>query len=222
VRHTGKRILSPFLIVGLLFTSASTSTGLVLTRETTVIKVLGQIAVKGRAPKTGYSRAQFGAAWTDVDHNGCDTRNDILTRDLVAKVYRVGGCIVASGILHDPYSGTDISFTRGAGTSLAVQMDHVVALSDAWQKGAFALTMTQRTAFANDPLNLLAVMGRLNSQKSDSDAASWLPPLKSYRCKYVARQIAVKAKYGIWMTSAEKTAIVGILSKCPGETIPKG
>ena len=82
--------------------------------------------------------------------------------------------------------------------------------------------MTQRTAFANDPLNLLAVMGRLNSQKSDSDAASWLPPLKSYRCKYVARQIAVKAKYGIWMTSAEKTAIVGILSKCPGETIPKG
>ncbi len=210
------------LILALLLTGAPASTAVVLKREATAIKVLGQISVKGRAPKTGYSRAQFGAAWTDVDHNGCDTRNDILTRDLVSKVYRSGGCIVASGILHDPYSGTDISFTRGAGTSLAVQIDHVVALSDAWQKGAFKLTLTQRTAFANDPLNLLAVMGRLNSQKSDSDAASWLPPLKSYRCKYVARQVAVKAKYGIWMTSAEKTAITGILSKCPGELIPKG
>ncbi len=210
------------LILALLLTGAPASTAVVLKREATAIKVLGQISVKGRAPKTGYSRAQFGAAWTDVDHNGCDTRNDILTRDLVSKVYRSGGCIVASGILHDPYSGTDISFTRGAGTSLAVQIDHVVALSDAWQKGAFKLTLTQRTAFANDPLNLLAVMGRLNSQKSDSDAASWLPPLKSYRCKYVARQVAVKAKYGIWMTSAEKTAITGILSKCPGELVPKG
>ena len=210
------------LILALLLTGAPASTAVVLKREATAIKVLGQISVKGRAPKTGYSRAQFGAAWTDVDHNGCDTRNDILTRDLVSKVYRSGGCIVASGILHDPYSGTDISFTRGAGTSLAVQIDHVVALSDAWQKGAFKLTLTQRTAFANDPLNLLAVMGRLNSQKSDSDAASWLPPLKSYRCKYVARQVAVKAKYGIWMTSAEKTVITGILSKCPGELVPKG
>ncbi len=220
--HRGKRFLGLGLILALLLTGAPASTAVVLKREATAIKVLGQISVKGRAPKTGYSRAQFGAAWTDVDHNGCDTRNDILTRDLVSKVYRSGGCIVASGILHDPYSGTDISFTRGAGTSLAVQIDHVVALSDAWQKGAFKLTLTQRTAFANDPLNLLAVMGRLNSQKSDSDAASWLPPLKSYRCKYVARQVAVKAKYGIWMTSAEKTAITGILSKCPGELIPKG
>ncbi len=222
MRHTGKRILGPALVLALLCTAAPASTAVVFSRETTAIKVLGQIAVKGRAPKTGYSREQFGPAWTDVDHNGCDTRNDILTRDLVAKVYRSGGCVISSGILHDPYSGTDIPFTRGVGTSLAVQIDHVVALSDAWQKGAFKLTLTQRTAFANDPLNLLAVMGRLNSQKSDGDAATWLPPLKSYRCKYVARQVAVKAKYGIWMTSAEKTAIAGILSKCPGEVIPVG
>jgi Protein of unknown function (DUF1524) len=222
VTHRGKRLLGPALILALLFTGPPASTAVVVKREASAIQVLSQISVKGRAPKTGYSRAQFGTAWADVDHNGCDTRNDILTRDLVSKVYRSGGCIVASGILHDPYSGTDISFTRGVGTSLAVQIDHVVALSDAWQKGAFKLTLTQRTAFANDPLNLLAVMGRLNSQKSDSDAASWLPPLKSYRCRYVARQVAVKAKYGIWMTSAEKTAIAGILSKCPGELIPKG
>ncbi|MSX61938.1 MAG: DUF1524 domain-containing protein [Actinobacteria bacterium] len=218
------RVFGPLLIPILLFTGTPASTAVALKHETAASKVLEQIVVKGRAPKTGYSRAQFGPAWTDVDHNGCDTRNDILTRDLVAVVYRPGAhnCMVESGILRDPYSGSAVPFTRGVGTSLDVQIDHVVALSDAWQKGAFKLTLEKRTAFANDPLNLLAVMGRLNSQKSDGDAATWLPPLKSYRCKYVARQVAVKAKNAIWMTSAEKVAIAAILSKCPGELIPKG
>jgi hypothetical protein len=99
---------------------------------------------------------------------------------------------------------------------MEVQIDHVVALSDAWQKGAQKLSLATRTALANDPLNLLAVKGRLNSQKGDGDAATWLPPLKSYRCAYVARQVAVKAKYSLWVTVAEKAAIKGILDKCPG------
>ena len=103
---------------------------------------------------------------------------------------------------------------------MEVQIDHVVALSDAWQKGAQKLSLTSRTAFANDPLNLLAVKGRLNSQKGDGDAATWLPPLKSYRCAYVARQVAVKAKYSLWVTTAEKAAIKSILDKCPGQLLP--
>jgi hypothetical protein len=188
------------------------------------VVVLEALSVKGRAPKTGYTRAQFGPAWADVDRNGCDTRNDILTRDLTQIIYREGtqNCIVLSGVLVDPFSGESIAFTRGVSTSSEVQIDHNVALSDAWQKGAQKLSAETRKAFANDPLNLIAVKGRLNSQKGDGDAATWLPPLKSYRCAYVARQIAVKAKYSLWVTLAEKNAMTSILSKCPQQVIPKG
>ena len=184
--------------------------------------VMKTLIVKGRAPKTGYSRAQFGAAWADVDHNGCDTRNDILRRDLTSVVYRSGTCVILSGVLHDPYGGSVINFRRGRATSPAVQIDHVVALSDAWQKGAFAWTIAKRTAFANDPLELLAVDGPINGQKSDSDAASWLPPMKTYRCQFVARQIAVKSKYGVWITSAERDAFGRVLAKCPKQLLPVG
>ena len=180
------------------------------------IAVLDSLVVKGRAPKTGYDRDQFGQRWADVNRNGCDTRNDILQRDLKNIVFKVGtrDCVVASGELLDPYSGKVIDFVRGNVTSMEVQIDHVVALSNAWQTGAFKLTLATRTQFANDPLNLLAVDGRLNSQKGDGDAATWLPPLKSFRCKYVARQISVKAKYGLWVTPPEKVAMGVILSKC--------
>ena len=190
--------------------------------DTKAAVVLETLSVKGRAPKTGYTRAQFGPSWADVDRNGCDTRNDILTRDLTQIIYREGtqNCIVLSGVLIDPFSGEVISFTRGVATSSEVQIDHSVALSDAWQKGAQKLSADTRKAFANDPLNLMAVKGRLNSQKGDGDAATWLPPLKSFRCAYVARQIAVKAKYSIWVTAAEKNVMASILSKCPNQSVP--
>jgi hypothetical protein len=184
--------------------------------------VLETLAVKGRAPKTGYTRAQFGPAWADVDRNGCDTRNDILKRDLTAITYRAKtrNCVVESGTLVDRYSGETINFVKGNISSMEVQIDHVVALSNAWQTGAFKLTADQRKALSNDPLNLFAVKGRLNSQKGDGDAATWLPPLKSFRCSYVAQQIAVKAKYSLWVTAPEKAAMVSILAKCPTQKVP--
>ena len=184
--------------------------------------VLETLAVKGRAPKTGYTRAQFGPAWADVDRNGCDTRNDILKRDLTAITYRAKtrNCVVESGTLIDRYSGETINFVKGNISSMEVQIDHVVALSNAWQTGAFKLTADQRRALSNDPLNLFAVKGRLNSQKGDGDAATWLPPLKSFRCSYVAQQIAVKAKYSLWVTAPEKAAMVSILAKCPTQKVP--
>ena len=190
----------------------------------TVVDVIAKMAVKGRAAKTGYTRDQFGTAWKDVDRNGCDTRNDILNRDLSSITYKVSAkdCVVLSGVLIDPYSGESIDFLRGVATSSDVQIDHVVALSNAWQTGAFKLTLEVRTAFANDPLNLLAVKGILNSQKGDGDAATWLPPRKSYRCAYVARQVVVKYKYGLWLTAPEKAAILKLLDACPGQVIPVG
>ena len=186
------------------------------------LSIIQEQITKGRAAKTGYTRDQFGPAWADVDRNGCDTRNDILKRDLTNEVFqeKTDLCVVLSGTLVDPYSGETINFVRGIATSSEVQIDHVVALSNAWQTGAFKLTADQRKALANDPLNLLAVKGKLNSQKGDGDAATWLPPLKSYRCDYVSRQIAVKIKYKLWFTAPEKEAMVRILKTCPEKALP--
>ncbi|WP_246825847.1 DUF1524 domain-containing protein [Rothia sp. HMSC067H10] len=181
------------------------------------LRILNTLPVKGRAPKTGYSRAQFGDAWSDIDHNGCDTRNDILNRDLTAKQHKNSrGCVVISGILNDPYTGKVINFMRGKDTSEQVQIDHVVALSDAWQSGAQEISAQERLQLANDPENLLAVDGPANQQKSDSDAATWLPANASFRCSYVARQIRVKAKYHLWVKPAEKEAMINVLTPCAG------
>ena len=184
-------------------------------------QLLATVPVKGRAPKTGYSRDAFGQRWSDdvsapLGHNGCDTRNDILNRDLTEVTYRprTRDCVVVTGTLHDPYTGSVIYFQRGQDTSAAVQIDHVVALSDAWQKGAQLLSPQLRQEFANDPLNLLAVDGPANQQKSDSDAASWLPPQRSFRCQFVARQVGVKYKYQLWVTLAEHEAISRWLNTC--------
>lgn len=191
----------------------------------TSLAQLDTIPIKGRAPKTGYDRDQFGPAWKDMDRNGCDTRNDILLRDLESVAFKPGtnNCVVATGTLLDPFTGSVISFVRGQSTSNAVQIDHVVALSDAWQKGAQQQAPGQREAFANDPLNLLAVDGPSNGSKGDGDAATWLPPNRGFRCEYVALQTAVKAKYGLWMTQAESDAIRGIFtSSCPDHLVPAG
>jgi hypothetical protein len=181
------------------------------------LTVLNSLSVKGRAAKTGYTRAQF-THWSDLDRNGCDARNDTLKRDLTEVIYKAGtrDCKVISGLLLDPYSGKVITFSS---TKSTIDIDHVVALSNAWQTGAAYFDKTKRQQIANDPLNLLAVDFSLNRQKGDGDAATWLPPLKSYRCDYVARQIAVKAKYGLWVTQPEKGAIIKLLEKCEGQKI---
>jgi hypothetical protein len=189
---------------------ASTATG-------SAAAALEKLPVKGRAPKTNYSRAQFGDGWASTA--GCDTRNIILHRDMT-NVVENSSCQVVSGVLNDPYTGKIIQFSRGGTSSAAVQIDHVVALSNAWQTGAQQLTPQLRQQLANDPLELLAVDGPANQQKSDGDAATWLPSNKPFRCQYVARQIAVKAKYSLWVTSAEKDAIIRILGTCPNQPLP--
>ncbi len=188
----------------------------------TAVEVLATLPIKGRAPKTGYSREEFGQAWADVDKNGCDTRNDILDRDLADTTFKPESreCVVLTGMLADPYTATAINFVRGSTTSSAVQIDHVVALNDAWQKGAQQLSVEQRTALANDPLNLLAVDGPSNQQKGASDAATWLPPNKSFRCQYVARQVSVKATYSLWITQGEHDAMGTVLADCDNILAP--
>ena len=186
-------------------------------RPGTALAALAGLRVRGRGPMTGYARERFGQAWLDADRNGCDTRNDMLRRDLVAKVMD-GGCVVLKGTLHDPYSGATIRFVRGDGDE--VDIDHVVALGNAWVSGAAAWDVKKRAALGNDPLNLLAVDAGLNRQKQDGDAATWLPPLRSYRCTYVARIVAVKKKYALSIAPAEHDAIARTLSTCPGQPLP--
>lgn len=179
------------------------------------ISTLNSLEVKGRAPKTGYSRAQF-PHWSDLDRNGCDARNDILKRDLTEVLFKAGtrDCKVLSGVLLDPFSNKVLTFTS---VKSAVDIDHVVALSNAWQTGAAYFDRNIRSQIANDPLNLLAVDAKLNRQKGDGDAATWLPPNKAFRCEYVSRQVSVKAKYSLWVTPPEKEAITRVLNQCIGQ-----
>ena len=179
---------------------------------------LEMLPVKGRAPKTGYKRAQFGDGWAKL--GDCDTRNLILQRDLKDVILEDDKCKVRTGALNDPYTGKAIAFARGASTSAAVQIDHVVALSNAWQTGAQQLSAERRVQLANDPLELLAVDGPANQQKGDGDAATWLPSNKPFRCQYIARQIAVKRKYALWVTEPEKAAMARVLSSCPEQIVP--
>jgi hypothetical protein len=183
------------------------------------LKAVDQLVVKGRGPMTGYDRGLFGNSWVDVNRNGCDTRDDILRRDLRQRTARpgTGGCVITSGTLADPYTGTQIRYVRGHSR---VDIDHVVALGDAWQMGAARWPDAVRVSFANDPLNLLAVSASANRQKGDSDTASWLPRSKPYRCTYVARQVAVKLKYRLAATAAERAAMVRVLDGCPTLALP--
>jgi hypothetical protein len=178
------------------------------------LQELPQLRVQPAAAMTGYSRDRFGPAWEDVDDNGCDTRDDVLERDLQRIQVKTGGCVVARGTLHDPYTGKTIHFVRGVATSTAVQIDHVVALAAAWRTGAATWKPARRLAYANDPTVLLAVDGPANEAKGDSDAAEWLPPRQSFDCRYVARQIAIKTKYHLWLTSPEHTAMATLVAGC--------
>jgi len=208
-------VFAGILAIALLIPEAAVAVNVKKERATVIIETL---AVKGRAAKTGYDRSSF-SHWRDPDRNGCDARNDILRRDLINLVIKSdsNGCKVLGGVLADPYSGKNIEFIFGASL---IDIDHVVAISNAWQTGASQFTDEMRLQFANDPLNLLAVSASLNRQKGDGDAATWLPPTKSYRCQYVARQIAVKKKYGLWLTKPEKVEMLNLLAKCPNQEIP--
>jgi hypothetical protein len=182
-------------------------------------RALAALPVEDAGAGEDYDRlAQFGD-WADPDGNGCDARNDILARDLTGDVVD-DGCRVLSGILEDPYTGRTIAFERGPLTSADVQIDHVVALKDAWVSGADRLAPDERTALANDPLNLRAVDGPTNGEKSASDAAEWLPPNESFRCEYVATQIAVKTRYELVVTAPERDAMADVLAGCPDQDVP--
>ena len=180
---------------------------------------LAVLPVKGWDRTQDFQRWRFGKAWSDeVDvefgRNGCNTRDDILRRDLTNLVVRPGTCYAQAGVLHDPYTGARIDFVRGPDTSDTVEIDHVVSLADAWYKGARTWDPQRRLDFANDPRNLLAVSPKANFDKAFRDAAAWLPPNAAFRCDFVARQVGVKTAYGLWVSAKEKAAMADVLARC--------
>ena len=178
---------------------------------------LEKLEIKGRAPKTGYARTEFYNNWPNID--GCSLRQRIIKRDFgdTAKTSTTDTCTIISGEYNEPYTGQHVVFTEKSQISKQVQIDHIVALSDAWQKGAQYFDKDTRYQIATDPLNLIAADANANQTKSDGDAATWLPSNKAFRCQYVARQVSVKYKYHLWLTQAEHDAIAGVLAQCPNE-----
>ena len=179
--------------------------------------VLDLLSVKGRAPKTGYSRNLFYETWPSID--GCSLRQHIIKREMgsTAVISNEDNCSVVSGEYDEPYTGSHMIFYQKSDFTSGIQIDHIVALSDAWQKGAQNISPEERYNLATDPLNLIAVDSKANQNKADGDAATWLPSNKSFRCAYIARQISVKYKYHLWVTNAEKEAMKRILDRCPDE-----
>jgi hypothetical protein len=179
--------------------------------------LIEKVAVKGRGPKTGYDRDEFGEAWLDTadvpfSRNGCDTRNDLLQRDGEKLEFRSGSnCVVVAMTLADPYTGKEIDWAKA--DAAEVQIDHVMALSYDWQMGAAQWTREKREAIANDPLNLIPVDGPTNSAKGDSGPATWVPPNKQVRCAYAVRFAQVSLKYELPVTKADKAAM---LQQCGG------
>ncbi len=181
-----------------------------------VLDLLDTLPIEERVPDLGIDSDPFGEGWADLDSDGCDTRNEILARDLTDAAFKEGtdDCEVISGGLADPYMGTPLRLHNGTGVPSSIQVDHVVSLGDAWQKGGKHLTEDLRIEFANDPLNLLVVDGRASIQKRGRDAAAWLPANEAFRCDYVSTQVLVKAKYSLWVTQPERDAIADVLTSC--------
>ena len=183
---------------------------------------LNGLSVDDHPSVAGYNREDFGYNQMDIGGSGCDAREHVLARDLNDVTYRHrGSCQVASGVLHDPYTGKTIHFLRGKNTSQNVQIDHVVALQNAWQSGARHWSTAKRYQYGNDMYNLLAVDGPSNEQKGSASAAYWLPANGAFRCQYVARQIGVKEKYGLSVPSPEQRALRAVLHGCPAQEVPK-
>lgn len=193
----------------------------------TAVAALATLQIKGRVPMTGYDRDRFGTEWSDAvgdfcyTRNGCDTRNDILARDLQRETVESNGCVVTAGILaYEPYTGEDDRpFVKGGSYEQAFDVEHIVALGNAWATGAQRLSEERRAELANDPVNLMLTDPSLNRSKGDADFATWLPPNKPFRCSYAARQIRVKQKYQLWMTAPEKAAMERVLATCPNEPL---
>lgn len=193
----------------------------IIASDGNALSALEDLAVQEMTHTDDYKRDLFGNAWEDTDNNSCDTRNDILARDLT-EITVNADCKVQTGVFNDPYTGTVINFDRSTGNGGGVDIDHIIPLSLAWKTGAADWDEATRVAFANDPLNLAASDAGENRKKGDKDASRYLPPNAGFHCEYVARQVTVRTKYATFVTQAEKDAMREVLNTCPDQLLSDG
>lgn len=178
---------------------------------------LGDLAVAPESHAESYERDAFGTRWKDVDRNGCGQRDDVLARDLRGATFR-SRCVVVGGTLVDPYTGVKVVFSKARADQ--VQIDHRVALAEAWRSGAWGWAPDKRERFANDLDNLSASAGAVNREKSDLDAKDWLPQGRDRRCDFSTRVITIKVRYGLSADRAEADALSRALGGCPAPSSP--
>lgn len=183
----------------------------------TALEQLESLAPEPSEWTPDYDRDLFGQRWADVDRNGCDTRNDVLARDLIDVTFKAktNNCKVRSGTLTDPYDGSIVHFVSGQNTSVLVQIDHVVPLAWAWHHGAYAWTDAERLEFANDPTNLRATSEAMNQSKKASGPGSWLPPDKTLQCRYAIEWVTVLSEYDLSINTSDRDATRRVLNSCP-------
>jgi hypothetical protein len=230
VRRLGLLIAAVLLAVtvAVQVTSSRTADRFVAMAEAPMVAVGSDIlagipVIPARIRGNDYRRAAFGEAWTDDNpapggHNECDTRNDVLDRDLMDKTYTfIKRCptAVATGLLHDPYTNAVVTFTRGNQVGASVQIDHIVPLALAWDLGARNWPDQIRLRFANDPANLLAVAGQANQDKSDGEPAVWMPPNHAFWCQYAVQFAAVLRGYGLSVDQPSATVLRDAAATCP-------
>lgn len=176
------------------------------------------VAEESRASEySGKRKKLFGSAWPDLDGDRCNERNEVLARDMTSLKKATDGCTVLRGTLADPYTGATINFVhnREGGDSSAVQIDHIVPLSEAWASGAHSWDQNTRVAFANDLNNLIASDGPANEKKGDKDLGQWIVPSNpDYRCTYTVQFVQLKTVYGLSMDAAENAAATKTLAAC--------
>ena len=181
----------------------------------TLPQLLG-LLVTAPEDRSGYDRDLF-RHWIDADGDGCDTRREVLIDEAVVAPTVGGGCSLTGGQWLSAYDGlilTDAS---------QLQIDHVVALAEAWDSGASAWTPDRRMRFANDldvPWALIAVSGASNQSKSDHDPAEWLPPNPGDLCPFVSAWIAIKVRWQLSVDQLERDALTGLVGDCPGVQMP--
>jgi hypothetical protein len=220
-----RRFFVPFVIVSLLFsvnsapaqaaTSVSPKTVGVLTLAS-VNSMLKTLPVSPEYP-SGYDRDLF-KHWSDADKDCFNTRAEVLQLETSTKTSHSSTCTIKNGKWYSPYDNVTLV---EAGK---LDVDHVVALKEAWDSGAKKWDSRSREAFANDlgyAGSLIAVSLGSNRSKSDRDIAEWLPTNASYRCTYVAVWVSVKWRWSLTVDAAEKTAISNVLKGCLSSKIVK-
>jgi hypothetical protein len=170
------------------------------------------LVVAAESHAGSYARKEFGQRWKDIDRNGCGQRDDVLARDL-RDTRRQGRCVVVAGTLTDPYTGVRVSFVKARAEQ--VQIDHVVALAEAWRSGAWAWTLQRREAFANDLAVLQASAGPVNQAKSDHDPGTWRPSDPARACTWARQVVRIKIRWGLSADRQEADALAAILTACP-------